>query len=679
MKVSLNWLKEFVEIPVEPQRLKSDLTMVGLNVESVAAVGDDWVLEVEITTNRPDCLSHAGVARELAALYRKPLALPQIRLKESATPASSAASIQIIAPDLCARYCGRVIRNVAVKPSPAWLQRRLETLGLRPINNVADATNYVLLELGHPLHAFDLASLRRRKIVVRRARKGELLRTLDGVLRTLRAEDLVIADGERAVALAGVMGGEDSQITAATRDVLLESAWFEPVSIRHTAKFHGMRTEASYRFERGADIEMAPLALNHTAAMIAELAGGEVLEGIIDIYPRLFQSPEIILRRREVLRILGADVPGEEIERILKSLSFRITALRDQSWQVLPPSFRLDIKSEIDLIEEVARHYGYGHLPARVRAVPPRIERDETREKLHRVASILVGLGYREIITPSMIDPADNARFTEQPPVPLANPLSQDASVLRSSPVPGMIQAIRWNLDHGCNNVRFFEVGKTYTARREGLPDERRVLTLGLTGHRREASVHDGERPLDLFDLKGDLETLLEALEVPRLRFRPDGRPYYEVGWAGQFLADSEPLALFGQLSADVVRHYKLRQPVWVAEVDLERLLSFSLRKFAFKPFSRFPAVERDFSLVVPESVTYGHIEEAIRRLALEEIQRLYPVDLFRGSTIPSGHYSLLLRVSFQSQTHTLTSQQIAQLSERVLTTLGALGIRLRS
>lgn len=678
MKIALSWLKEFVELPVEPRVLKRELTMLGLNVEAMAQVGDDWVLEVEVTTNRPDCLSHYGVARELATLRGKPLNRPETAVKESAVAASSEISIEIADPDLCARYCGRVVRGVEVKPSPAWLQKRLEAVGQRPINNVADATNYALMELGHPLHAFDMARLKDRKIIVRRARPGELLRTLDGVNRTLTADNLVIADGQRAVALAGVMGGEESEISTATRAVLLESAWFDPFSIRRTAQAQGMHTEASHRFERGADIEMAPVAIDRTAALIAELAGGEVLRGIVDAYPRPYAPRELRLRRSEILRILGTDVPGNEVERILRGLGFQLKPEDKKSWQVIPPSFRVDVTREVDLIEEVARHHGYDRLPARVRPAPPRVERDTRREKELTVSALLVGLGYREIIASSMIDPKDNARFTERAPVVIGNPLSQEASVLRSTPTPSMVRALRWNLDRGQSDLRFFEVGKTYSARGQGLPDERWVLTLGLSGHRRPTSVHDDEKAADWTDLKGDLETLLGAFAVPELRFEPGACGYLEPAQSGRFLAAEQPLAAFGELNRDLSRHYKLRQPVWLAEVDFEQLLAFPLAPRTFKPFSKFPAVERDFSLLVPKAMPYSRLAEAVGALGLAEIQSFRPVDLFPGGSIAPGHYSLLLRVTFQSHTHTLTSEELAEASERVLAALQPLGIRLR-
>jgi phenylalanyl-tRNA synthetase beta chain len=653
--------------------------MLGLNVESFVPVADDWILEVEVTTNRPDCLNHYGIARELATLYRQPLKPLEVRVTESGPPASEAVSIEIADPDLCARYCGRVVQNVQVKPSPAWLHKRLEAIGQRPINNVADVTNYVLMELGHPLHAFDLARLRRDKIIVRRARPAEALRTLDGVDRTLKAENLVIADGVRAVALAGVMGGEDSEISAGTGAVLLESAWFEPASIRGTARSQGMHTEASHRFERGADIEMAPVALDRAAELIRELAGGEILPGVIDVYPCPRRRAELVLRHHEILRLLGAEIPWEEIERVLRSLGFQVARRDAEARLVRPPSFRLDVARPVDLIEEVARHYGYDRLPARLRPAPPRIERDATREKELAASALLVSLGYREIIATSMVDPEENARFTDWPPVVLANPLSQDASALRSSAVPSMLHALGWNLDRDQLEMRFFELGKIYTRSPEGAPDERRVLTLGFTSHPRPASLHGEERPRDFFDLKGDLETLLEAFDLPGGRFEAAGCAYYEAGLSGRFTWGGNTLAVFGQLSRQFERDYKLRQAVWLAEVDFERLLEHPLRSRQFHPYTKFPVVERDFSLVVPEEIPYARLESALRALPLDELQVFRPVDVFRGGSIPPRCYSLLLRLTFQSRTHTLTSEEIAQASRQVLAALDPLGVRLRS
>ncbi|HEV2350639.1 MAG TPA: phenylalanine--tRNA ligase subunit beta [Terriglobia bacterium] len=683
MKISLNWLKEFVDVAADPKGLQLELKALGLGAETISSFHDDSILDLEITTNRPDCLSHSGVAREVATLHRTPLKLLQISLKESGAPATGEVSIEITAPDLCSRYCGRVIQNVQVKPSPDWLARRLEAVGQRPINNVADITNYVLMELGHPLHAFDLAFLRDKKIIVRRARPGEHLKTLDGVDRTLTADHLVIADGRLPVALAGIMGGEESEISAATRDILLESAWFEPASIRRTSKSFGMHTEASHRFERGADIESAPVALDRAAELIAELAGGTVLSGVVDVYPRPFAGREIVYRRSEIRRILGTDIPGKDAEYILRALGFKVQS-QEGGWRVAPPSWRLDVTREVDLTEEIARVTGYDRLPQRVRPAPPSVEGDTRREKELVVAEILVASGYRQIIANSMVDPAENARFTDLPPVVLQNPLSQEASAMRSTPVPGMLRALRWNLDRGQADLRLFELGKTYSAHRNPathLPAEERVLTLGLTGRRRPQSVHDEAKSANFFDLKGDLENLLSAFEIRELKFEPASIAYGKPDEWGRFVDQGGTLADFGEISAAIARDYKLPESLWIAVINIERLLACPRRVLHFTPFSRFPAVERDFSIVVPDTVRYQQIDQVLQALTVEEIRRFRAADRADRSkvpTLPPGHYSLLLRVTFQSRTHTLTSGEIDTLGRQVLAALEALGIRLR-
>jgi phenylalanyl-tRNA synthetase beta chain len=684
MKVSLNWLKEFVEVPVDARRLKADLISIGLNAESFQPVGEDVVFEVEVTTNRPDCLSHYGVAREVAALYQKRLAPLDYDCKEGGTAASAEASIEILNPELCARYCGRVVRGVEVKPSPEWLVRRLEAVGQRSINNVADVTNYVLMELGHPLHAFDLIRLEGHKVVVRSARPGEQLRTLDGVNRTLASSDLVIADSTRPVALAGVMGGEESEISDDTHTILLESAWFDPVSIRRTSKSQGLHTEASHRFERGADIEMAPEALDRAALLIAQFAGGEILRGIIDVYPVRRQRTYIELRRREIHRILGVEVPWEEVERVLRSLGFKVERRGTEGWRVTPPLSRLDVEREIDLIEEVARHYGYNRFPARVRPAAPRLVTGQARNKELKIRSTLVALGYREIIPAAMVDPAENARFTDRPPVVLENPLSQDASAMRSSAVPSMIHTLKWNLDRYRSDLRLFEMGRVYSALEKGLPDERPVLVLGSTGKRESGSMHGRELEISFFDIKGDIEHLLSCFDLPGLRFEPLSLLYLEDGLAGRFVKDDITIATLGRLKESLMRDYKLRQAVWLAEIDLDTLLRTALKQDSFKPISKFPPVERDFSLVVPATAAYARLEEAIQRLGIEEIQSMTPVERRSGEelppgTIPAGHASLLLRITFQSPTRTLASDEVEAQSRRIVEALEPLGVQIRA
>lgn len=682
MKISLNWLNEFVDLPAGRHALEARLPMLGLGVASSLAVGADHVLDLEVTTNRPDCLGHLGVAREVSAAFGQTLRRPAHPVPEVSKPAREAITIEISDLEGCARYCGRVIRNVEVRPSPEWLGRRLEAVGVRPINNVADATNYVLMELGHPLHAFDLAHLRGPRIEVRRARAGEKLQTLDGVERELAKADLVIADAERAVALAGVMGGADSEITPATRHVMLESAWFEPVGVRRTAKRHGLHTEASHRFERGMDIEMAREAIDRTAALIAELAGGQVLEGVVDVYPQRRLRSTIVLRSSEIQRTLGAEIESPAVARYLSALGFVVEVGPNASWRVIPPTFRLDVEREIDLVEEVARLHGYDALPARVRAAPPSTERNLRREKELAISATLTALGYREIIVPSMVDPGENARFTDAEPVALLNPLSQEASAMRSTAVPGMLRALRWNLDRGQTDLRFFEMGKIYTTSErtsEGLPAEHRVLTLGATGSRRPPSVHDAPRALDFFDLKGDIETLVAIFETGTPGFVAEDLRYHEPGSGASFSVDGAALARFGELAHEVAREYKLRQPVYLVEIDLDGLLALNLRARNFRPVPRFPAVERDLSLLVPAAVTYRQIEEAVDSVPVEDLQGFRAVDRFEGGALPTDHYSLLLRIVLHSPERTLTGEEAEAASRQIVASLEPLGVRLRS
>src|SRR5688500_2238077 len=447
MKISLNWLKEFVDIPVPADVLGHKVTNVGLAVELQEDNGDDTIFELDITTNRPDCLSHLGVAREVAAIFGSTLQSPTYSVNESGTPAAQIFSVQIDDGTLCGRYCGRVIAGVRIGPSPQWLKSRLETLGVRPINNVADITNYVMLELGHPMHAFDADKLEGRRIVVRSAVAGETLRTLDAVERELNPSILVIADSRRPVALAGIMGGEETEISAHTVNVFLESAYFQPKSIRKTARVLGMSTEASYRFERGADSEMASKACDRAAALIAEIAGGTVHQGILDVFPGRNPAIGCTLRRDRIPAFLGAAVDDAIVERIFGRLGFKYTRQRG-GWSVEVPSFRVDVFDEEDLLEEIARHHGYDKFPF---ALPPARSAgaslpSETR--LRALRQVLMSTGYSEIYTYSFSDEAEERLFyPDIEPVRLSNAMSEEAAILRTSLVPSMLRAVQRNLN----------------------------------------------------------------------------------------------------------------------------------------------------------------------------------------------------------------------------------------
>ncbi len=473
MKILYDWLKEFVAVPFAPEELRERLSLAGIAVEGLAQSPAGPILDIDLTINRPDCLGHYGVAREVAALARGELKPVSASLTEAREPAAGVTRVEIEAPDLCGRYTARVLRGVKVQPSPDWLRKRLEALGQASINNVVDATNYVMLELGHPMHAFDLDRVAERRIVVRRARAGEKLRTLDGVERALLPETCVIADAARGVAIGGIMGGAESEISFSTRNLLLESAWFDPISIRRSSKALGLRTEASTRFERGADPEMAELASRRCAGLIRELAGGEILSGVVDVYPARREPVRLELSRKGLLRVMGADVPDREIEAILAALGFAPKRVDTPSapdspqakWQCRQPSWRQDVTREVDLIEEVARHYGLDKFPPRLHAskqpaarLPHAVAEDRLRERL-------IGLGYREIVSIPLVNEAEDALFRPAgvTPARVANPLAEDAGLLRSTGLVSMAHALAWNLNRGQHSLRLFEIGRAYS------------------------------------------------------------------------------------------------------------------------------------------------------------------------------------------------------------------------
>lgn len=653
MKIVSNWLRDFVEIPADPQQLARDLTAVGMAVDAV----EDGVMEIDITTNRVDAMNHYGMARECAVIYDRDLKPYVPVVKESARAASEMAAVEIADPDLCARYCGRVILGVKVGPSPPWMVERLEAAGQRSINNVADATNYLMLELGQPLHAFDLDKLGGRRIIVRRATSGERMATLDGVERVFTAEDLLIADAATPVAVAGVMGGLESEISDRTVNVLLESAWFEPRAIRKTAKRLALRTEASHRFERGADVGGCAKAADRAAALIQELAGGEILKGVLDAYPAQRQRAAIELRRSELDRFLGVSVPATDVLRILRRLGFMAEELGRGSWKMIPPTWRLDIEREIDLVEEVARHYGYDRIPNTLPAWAGRATRYPAWPMERALRSTARGLGYDETVSITLTAAVETERFSATPPVALNNPLSAESAVLRTSILPGLLESVARNLNRGVTNVRLFEAGNIYRHADSGY-DEPPVFGLAATGD------------TDFYQLKGDVEALLDLFACPHPAFEAGGGQCFHPGRSARGLVGGEEVVRFGQLHPDIAEHYGFRPQVFAAEFFLAGLYKHGLRAPAYQAVSRFPAVDRDFSLLLPESVPFARVEAAVRGLSLLDLQEVTPAEIYRGEGIPSGQYSLLLRVRFQSSERTLSDAEVNDHSSSIIDAL---------
>ena len=683
MKVVYNWLKDFVEVTAAPQELASRLALSGTNIGGVENGPHGAVIDAEVSSNRPDCLGHLGIAREVSAVYKLPLKHVSPKPAESVAKASDAVKVEIQSPELCGRFTARVIRNVKIQPSPKWLKDRLEASGVASISNVVDVSNYVMLELGHPLHAFDYDKVRDRKIVVRRAKPAEKMKTLDGVERQFDSNLCMISDGDgsRAVGIGGIMGGAETEISFSTKNVLIECAWFEPVAIRRAARLLKLHTEASTRFGRGADPEMAEIASRRAAELILQLAGGELLAGVVDVYPGKRAAKKIRVTRAEILRVMGADVPDKEVEASLSALGFapiRIDQNRGAegsllaAWECTQPSWRAEVEREIDLIEEIARIYGLDKFPPRLPAARQGAARLPHYEAETRLRERLIGLGYREILTiPHVAEERDELFRPEGvSPARLSNPLSEEANVLRSTGIVTMASALEWNLNHGQRNVRLFEIARHY--RLNGSESvETPVLTVGATGDAREKGIYENVREYEFADLKGDLDAVGEL--ASGIRWEQGGSNWLHGARRGRIFLDQEELGVAGQLALRVAEKLKLRQNVFFAELllaPIHKAIRMMHDQRGYTPIPRFPAVERDFSIFLPEGIHFAEVRKTIRSLGISGIVSIEATDLFRGKNVPPGKYSLLVRVTFQSREATLTEAQISESSGKIVAAL---------
>jgi len=673
MKISYNWLKEFVDLDLAPRDLAAKLTMAGLAVDAAEEHGSDFVLDIDLTSNRPDCLSHLGVARETAAISGKPMRMPdRYHDRQEVAKAADVTSVEILNPDLCPRYTARIIRGVKIGPSPEWLVKRLEVMGQRSVNNVADITNYVMLELGQPLHAFDLAMLKGQRIIVRTARDGEKMMTLDGEERTLTSQMLVIADAERTVALAGIKGGEDSGISEKTVDVLLEAAYFTPWQVRATSKALGLSTEASYRFERGTDPEIPTVASDRAAAMIAEIAGGEILGGIVDVYPEKSDRPEISMRRTRYEQMTGLKVELSEAERILRALGFDAQAnVEPDSIKAVGPSWRIDISIEEDLIEEVARIAGYDNLKTTLpgsAGAGAYLHGENGRRAARRV---LTGLGYNEAVSFSFVnaetdgllsDVQDSARLV------LNNPIDETQSRMRTTLLGGLLKALEHNFNHGTRNVRLFEIGKCFIGTEEERPVEIERLALVATGARNEFDWLTANARIDFFDVKGAIESAAESLGLPPLQFSARQTiPYLHPGRAGIISLGGAQIGQIGQLHPHIAAAYKFKQPVFVAELDFGALLNEESVEVRYHPLPKFPTVVRDLALLIDRSVPMSGIEQSIREVSIPELVDFRLFDLYAGKELPEEKHSLALSLRYRAADRTLTDEEINAMHERIV------------
>jgi phenylalanyl-tRNA synthetase beta chain len=698
MRLLISWLRDFIDVAASPDEIAGTLALRGFEVASIEAVpgvlprvpwqtagGHDAVVDFEITANRPDCLSVLGLAREVATAYDRPLTLPSAaagsKIALAATPIGESDRLKVVLdePRLCPRYAAAVA-ELTPASSPPWMTARLHAAGVRPISAIVDITNYVLLELGHPMHAFDLAKLAGSELRIRRAQRGELVRTLDDVERKLEPEMLVIADATRAQAVAGVMGGAASEVSASTRTIAFESAYFNPVSVRRTSKRLALKTEASMRFERGADINMPVAALERAIALMNLVGAGRAVGPIVDRYPAPRQPARLHLRRARLALLLGTIVPDQDVERILRGLGLGPVPTPD-GWDVVAPTFRVDLSREADLIEEVGRHYGFDKLaptfPVVTAPAPPpdpRIARDRL------VRRVLTAAGLSEAVTFGFIEARAAERFARngagRDVIGVSNPLSAKFDALRPSLLPGLIDSVGHNRRHGARDVRLFEIGTRFRAS----TGEARGVGLAWTGAGSAEHWSAPRREVDFFDVKGAVEQLCAALEVP-VRFEPSNEEFLVAGQAASIIAaggvaDGAPLGIVGAVAPSIAegRGLPRQDPVFVAELDLDALDRARVpRAEAVAPLPRYPFVVRDLSIVVPDGLPAEIIRGTIQSAggALDApLATISFFDRYQGKGVPAGKVSVSVRLTFQSPDRTLTDAEVQASFDRILAAL---------
>ncbi len=675
MNISYNWLKDLIDTKLTADEVAAQLTRVGLAVEGIHPHGDDVVLDIDLTSNRPDCLSHLGVAREIRAITNSQLRITNYEDQKPKTENQTLVMIQD--PELCNRFTARIIRNVKIGPSPQWLVARLEAIGERSINNVADITNYVMHELGQPMHSFDLDKLNGGRIIVRKATDGERITTLDEVERKLDGTVVVVCDAEKPVAIGGVMGGLVSSITDSTINVLLEVACFTRENIRATSRKLGLATEASYRFERGVDIENLIAASNRATELICELAGGEA-EAIVDVYPARFVANEVASAdiSASVKRLTGLSVETAECVRILIALG--ITA-SDDNQTFTSPSWRHDIAIEEDLVEEVARHAGYENI---ANELPPaygagEYQRSEQRKK--RLRETFADMGFDEAISYSFIDTRHDCVFENVPAlldkrvedkyITLQDSVIDGALRMRPSILPGLLDAVRLNLNFQRRDLKLFEIGKVFAAQtdEEDLPNEREILTIAVTGGKMSEGKAVTVRELDLYDAKGALEAAMDAVGINSAKFSSAEVKHLRKGQTAAVSVGSSIVGYIGRLSDEIAGTYKFQQPVYVAEIDLQAVLDIATAPIAYRPLSKYPAVTRDVSLVGDRNISFAAIRDAVTEQSFELCRNVSFVDVYEGKGLEENERSITIRLEYRSDERTLIEDEVEALHKQIL------------
>ncbi len=638
------------------------------------------VMDVELTTNRSDCASIIGVAREVSAVLGKPLKVPDMGFAESDIGVDSLCRVRIDASDRCKRYAARVIQNVTVGPSPGWLVKKLSQVGMRPVNNVVDITNYVLAELGHPLHSFDYDKLSAHEIVVRCANAGEQLKCLDGIQVKMGAGDLVIADSEKPVALAGIIGGEETGVKEGTKNVLLESAYFVPGGIRKSAAGMNINTEASYRFERGVDVNNVITAINRAAQLLQKFCGGTIAGGIVDVYPEPFPGYELDFSPGDVNSVLGCDIPGNKVVEILQSLGFGCQSSPDNpdSVVVKVPSYRNDITGSIDIVEEVARVYGYNMIPSSM----PRIQvsnssSDEVFEFSGFVKAMMAKLGFFEVINFSLtgagaLEDAGKNEAPENEMLRISNPLVSEQSLLRTTLLPGLLSTVRRNLNHKTGDMKIFELGRVFMKDREkGKPPvERRMLSGCLSGARQESYWDETLKPVDFHYLKGIIQSVLDKTGIADYNFKHSKNPVFNPARSCDIIINNSSIGSFGMISGSMEKKYDFIFPVFAFDIDFDRLCGMADFKTKFKKIPRYPAMSRDISLLSPKGLTYDSIYAKIIESGSALINNIHLFDMYKGKQVKEGYQGMAFRIIYQSENRTLIDQEVNDLHQSIISSL---------
>jgi phenylalanyl-tRNA synthetase beta chain len=677
MKVPLSWLREFVEVAGEPARLAEDLTLAGLAVDAVDSQGTETVFDFDITTNRVDCMNVYGVAREVAVLYGLRLEPLDLSFTEKGSPAGEALSVAIEAPDLCPRFCGRVL-DVKLGPSPSWLRDRLELVGVRAINNLVDLTNYVMMEMGHPSHAFDLDQVPQGRITVRWAREGEKLVTLDGVERVLSSSLGVVAGPQAALALAGIMGGASSEVSDGTSAVALEAAYWEPLVIRRGAKGLGMRTEASHRFERGADPEAPPRATARLAHLLQKIGAGTTRPGLIDRVAAPRPRRSFVFRPARVESLLGTSVPEARWRGILSGLGFTLGAMEGDGLSLEVPSWRGDVSGEADVIEEVARHHGLDKVPTSLPSTASFGGLTSGQKTERRIREVLVGAGLTEVVSLALVSEVE-AQPSPGPRLPLENPLADVQGVLRTSLViPGLLCCLRTNLRHGRRDLRIFELGRVFRGDL-ARPTEETRLGMLLTGPGRPPHWSEAKRSVDFFDVKGLLELLFRRLGLAGFELGREGLPgYLHPGKSALLSWQGRSLGYAGVLHPDLLATWELREEAVVGELNLEPILGTAATPAKYEVLPRFPAVARDLSVLCGQELDAKTLEDWIRAAAGPLLAGVTVSDRYDRPPVPEGKVSLTLGLRYQHGDRTLTSEEVQGSVEAVVTALRSRGAEIR-